>query len=76
MNHLGGLVVYGGEVGGFWDTCLDEDVYSGCHSGLPLRIKEITMSSDRLTFVEYHVDDVCFCPENDDGSVARTPSHA
>jgi hypothetical protein len=45
MKHLGGLVCCGGEVGGFWGTCLAEDVYSGYCSGWPLRIKEINMSS-------------------------------
>jgi hypothetical protein len=39
MNHLGGLVVYGGEVGGFRGTCLVERMCTQgatrvCHSGL------------------------------------------
>jgi hypothetical protein len=31
--------------GGFWGTCLVEDVYSGHCSRWPLRIKEINMAS-------------------------------
>jgi hypothetical protein len=44
MNYLGGLVCDGGEEGGFW-AYASKDVYLGYCSGMPLRIKEISMSS-------------------------------